>query len=122
MNREEIRPPRLQQHRVVSGSRSGLGLVLVLIALTVGGAALVKTLVKNKTHAIGRDQEAVERQIAALRQEIDALELDIKSVLTPKHLRERLMARRTMLEEIDQKKVVKIPAVPVAKAAEPGKP
>jgi hypothetical protein len=119
MKREEINSPR---HRQQAGgahrSQFGLGIVLMLIAVTVGGAALVKTLVKNKTHAMGRDQQAIERQIASLEQEIRALELNIKEVLVPKHLKDRLAAQRTQLKEIEKKNIVTIPAVPVAKVPE----
>src|SRR5215207_9484937 len=101
MKREEINMPRHRnQPHAAQSSQFGLGLVLMLIAVTVGGAALVKTLVKNKTHAMGRDQQAVERQIASLEQEIRALELNIKEVLAPKHLKDRLAVQRTQLKEI----------------------
>lgn len=120
MKREEINAPRNQrQPRGAHQSQFGLGIVLMLIAVTVGGAALTKTLVKNKTHAMGRDQQAVERQIASLEQEIRALELNIKEVLAPKHLKDRLAAQRTQLKEIEKKNIVTIPAVPVAKVPEP---
>lgn len=120
MKRDEINAPRRrQQVRGAHQSQFGLGVVLMLIAVTVGGAALVKTLVKNKTHAMGRDQQAVERQIASLEQEIRALELNIKEVLAPKHLKDRLAAQRTQLKEIEKKNIVTIPAVPVAKMPEP---
>ncbi|RBP48072.1 hypothetical protein DES53_101872 [Roseimicrobium gellanilyticum] len=120
MKREEINMPRRRNEpRTVQPSQFGLGIVLMFIAVTVGGAALAKTLVKNKTHAIGRDQQAVERQIASLQQEIRALELNIKEVLAPKHLKDRLAAQRTQLKEIEKKNIVTIPAVPVAKVPEP---
>lgn len=120
MKREDINLPRHRnQPRTAPPSQFGLGVVLMLIAVTVGGAALTKTLVKNKTHAMGRDQQAVERQIASLEQEIRALELNIKEVLAPKHLKDRLAAQRTQLKEIEQKNIVTIPAVPMAKVPEP---
>ncbi|HSI63023.1 MAG TPA: hypothetical protein VLE43_07885 [Candidatus Saccharimonadia bacterium] len=120
MKREEINAPRnRQQPRGADQSQFGLGIVLMLIAVTVGGAALTKTLVKNKTHAMGRDQQAVERQIASLEQEIRALELNIKEVLAPKHLKDRLAVQRTQLKEIEKKNIINIPAVPVAKVPEP---
>jgi G3E family GTPase len=120
MNREEMNMPRRRNEpRTVQPSQFGLGIVLMFIAVTVGGAALAKTLVKNKTHAIGRDQQAVERQIASLEQEIRALELNIKEVLAPKHLKERLATQRTQLKEIEKKNIVTIPPVPVARVPEP---
>lgn len=109
-------PPRATRDHT---ARSGVGLVLVFVAIVVGGAALLKTLVKNKTHAIGREQEATERQIAALEQEIRALKLDIKEVLAPKHLKDRLATNRTQLREIVKKDIIEIPAVPVAKVPTP---
>jgi TolA-binding protein len=116
MKREEINAPRNRTlPRDAHQSQFGLGIVLMLIAVTVGGAALTKTLVKNKTHAMGRDQQAVEHQIASLEQEIRALELNIKEVLAPKHLKDRLATQRTQLKEIEKKNIINIPAVPVAK-------
>ncbi len=118
MNQEDIRPQRPLKTRSARGARSGVGIVLVLVALSVGGAALVKTLVKNKTHAIGREQEAVERQIAALRREIHAVEGDIDAALATKHLQTRLITGRTLLvemDEVERKKIVHIPVLPVAK-------
>ncbi|QIF01355.1 hypothetical protein G5S37_07415 [Roseimicrobium sp. ORNL1] len=122
MKREEINMPRHRNQPRAAHAQSsqvGLGIVLMLIAVTVGGAALVKTLVKNKTHAIGRDQQAVERQIASLDQEIRALELSIKEVLAPKHLKDRLAAQRTQLKEIEKKNIINVPAVPMAKLPPP---
>ena len=45
--------------------RSGVGWLLVVIAIVVGASALLQTVTRNKTVAVGRQQAEVEREIAA---------------------------------------------------------
>lgn len=104
MNKNEIRPPRLHRRP----APSGLGWLIVVIVIVVGASALVHTLARNKTHSIGRQQAAMEREIAGLEEEMRALDIKIEEALSRKNLTDRLAARRTQLRDITPETMIRI--------------
>lgn len=92
--------------------RSGVGWLLVVIAIIVGAAALVHTVTRNKTVAVGRMQGEVEREIAALEQDLRALDMKIEEALSRKNLTERLASQRTQLRDITPADIVRLPPQP----------
>lgn len=104
MNSTEIRAPRQSPRR----SSSGLGFLLVVIALAVGASALAHILTKNKTHALGKQQGAVEREIVAMEQEVRDLNMKIEESLSRKNLTDRLIAQRSKLKVILPDNIIRI--------------
>ena len=107
MNEQELRPPRMKP-----APRSGLGWLLVVIVIIVGASALLHTVTRNKTVAIGRQQAEVEREIAAFDQSIRALNMKIEEALSRKNLADRLAVQRTKLRDITPEDIVPVPAAP----------
>lgn len=90
---------------------SGMGILFALLAIFVGAVGLVNILTKNKTYAIGRQQEKVEREIAALSQELRSLDMKIEEALSRDILKARLSTRGTKLKSIHPDNIVLIPPV-----------
>ncbi len=111
MNDKELRPPRVKP-----APRSGVGWLLVVIVLIVGASALLHTVTRNKTVAVGREQSEVEREIAMLDESIRELDMKIEEALSRKNLTDRLAAQRTKLRDITPEEIVLVPAVPAAPA------
>jgi cell division protein FtsL len=107
MNAQELRPPRMK-----AAPRSGLGWLLVVIAVVVGASALVHTVTRNKTVATGRRQAEVEREITALEQDMRSLEMKIEEALSRKNLTDRLATQRTKLRDITPEDIVRVPPAP----------
>jgi hypothetical protein len=107
MNDKELRPPRMKP-----APRSGVGWLLVVIVLIVGASALLHTVTRNKTVAVGREQAAVEREIAALDESMRGLEMKIEEALSRKILTDRLASQRTKLRDITPDDIVLLPAAP----------
>jgi cell division protein FtsL len=105
MKTQELRPPRMKP----MAPRSGVGWLLVVIAIFVGASALVQTVTRNKTVAVGRLQAGVEQEIAALDQEIRALDMKIEEALSRKNLTDRLAEQRTKLRDIRPDDIVRVP-------------
>jgi cell division protein FtsL len=110
MNAQELRPPRM---KAKSAPRSGVGWLLVVIAIIVGATALLHTVTRNKTVAVGRKQAEVEREIADLDREMRALDMKIEESLSRKHLTDKLAAQRTKLRDITPDDIVPLPPSPV---------
>lgn len=108
MNHQELRPPRMKP---ASRSR-GVGWLLVVIAIVLGVSALVHTVTRNKTVAVGRQQAEVEREIARLDESIRALEMKVEEALSRKNLTDRLAAQRTKLRDITPDDIVPVSAAP----------
>lgn len=108
MNPQELRPTR----QMKAAPRSGVGWLLVVIAIIVGASALVHTLTRNKTVAIGRMQGEVEREIAKLEQEMRTLDMKIEEALSRKNLTDRLATQRTQLRDITPAEIVRLPPPP----------
>lgn len=87
--------------------------MLVVIAIIVGGSALLHTVTRNKTVAVGRQQAEVEREIAEIDEAIRTLDMKIEEALSRKNLTERLATNRTKLRDITPDDIVPIPAEPV---------
>lgn len=104
MNTTEIRA----QRQSIGRSSSGLGFMIVIIALAVGAAALVHILTKNKTHALGKQQGLVEHEIVAMEQDVRDLSMKIEELLSRKNLTERLIAQRSKLKVILPENIVRI--------------
>jgi hypothetical protein len=106
MKDKELRPPRMKP-----ASRSGgVGWLLVVIAIILGASALLHTVTRNKTVAIGRQQADMEREIATLDVSIRAVEISIEEALSRKNLTDRLAAQRTKLRNITPDDIVPIQA------------
>jgi hypothetical protein len=86
--------------------------LLVVIAIILGASALLHTVTRNKTVAIGRQQAEMEREIAALDVSIRAVEMSIEEALSRKNLTDRLAAQRTKLRNITPDDIVPIHAAP----------
>lgn len=107
--------------------RSGVAFLLVVIAISVGTAALLHIFTKNRTYAIGRQQELVEREISGLEQEIRTLDMKVGEALSRKNLTDRLTSQRSRLKNIQPESIIKVPpapdhvpaAVPVAEPVTP---
>lgn len=112
MNKNEIRPPALQRK-----ARPGVAWLLVVIAMIIGGAAVMHALTRNKIHAIGRQQSLVEGEIAGFEDEVRTLEMKIEESLSRKNLTERLAARRTKLREISPESIIRISSTQEGAAA-----
>jgi cell division protein FtsL len=106
MKAQELRPPRMMK---TAAPRSGVGWLLVVIAIFVGASALVHTVTRNKTVAVGRQQAEVEREIVAYDQEMHALDMKIEEALSRKNLTDRLAAQRTKLRDIQPDDIVRVP-------------
>jgi hypothetical protein len=107
MNDKELRPPRMKPAR-----RSGVGWLLVVIAIVVGASALLHTVTRNKTVAVGRQQAEVEREIARLDESMRAIEMKIEEALSRKNLTDRLATQRTKLRDITPDDIVPVGATP----------
>lgn len=105
MNGTELRPPRMKP-----APRSGKGWLLVVIAIILGASALLQTVTRNKTIAVGRQQAEVERQIVELDENIRAVEMKIEESLSRKVLADRLASQRTKLRDITPDDIVPVPA------------
>jgi hypothetical protein len=105
MKDAELRPPRMKP-----APRSGVGWLLVVIAIILGSAALLQTVTRNKTVALGRQQAEVEREISALDDSIRAVDMKIEESLSRKVLADRLAAQRTKLRDITPDDIVPVPA------------
>jgi hypothetical protein len=90
--------------------RSGVGWLLVVIAIVVGASALLQTVTRNKTVAVGRQQAEVEREIAALNDSMRAVEMKIEESLSRKTLTDRLATQRTKLRDITPDDIVPVHA------------
>jgi hypothetical protein len=90
--------------------RSGVGWLLVVIAIVLGASALLQTVTRNKTVAVGRQQAEVEREIAGLDESIRAVEMKIEESLSRKVLADRLATQRTKLRDITPDDIVTVPA------------
>ncbi len=104
MNTTEIRAPK----RSAGWSNSGLGFLLVVIAFAVGASALFYILIKNKTHALGKQQSLVEHEITKMEQDIRGLNMKIEELLSRKNLTDRLIAQRSKLKAILPENIVRI--------------
>lgn len=82
--------------------------LLVVIAFAVGAAGLAHILTKNKTHALGKQQGVVEREIIAMEQEARDLNMKIEESLSRKNLTERLIAQRSKLKVILPDNIIRI--------------
>jgi hypothetical protein len=91
--------------------RSGVGWLLVVIAIVLGASALLQTVTRNKTVAVGRQQAEVEREIAELDESIRAVEMKIEESLSRKVLADRLATQRTKLRDITPDDIVPVPAL-----------
>ena len=89
-------------------SRSVLGFLMLCVVAFCGALGLVHILVKNKTHAIGRQQEAVEREIAELERQMRSLDMKIEESLSRKVLTDRLVSQRSTLKTILPQNVVRM--------------
>lgn len=107
MNAQELRPPRMK-----AAPRSGVGWLLVVIAIIVGASALVHTVTRNKTVGVGRLQADVEREIAALERDMQELDMKIEEALSRKNLTDRLATQRTQLRDITPEDIVRVPPPP----------
>src|SRR3954447_25444208 len=105
MNHKELRPPRMQ---APPRSAGGVGWLLVVIAVILGASALLYTVTRNKTVAVGRQQAEVEREIATLQSNMRAIDLKIEEALSRKNLSDRLAAQRTKLRDITREDVVPV--------------
>src|SRR6476469_3427800 len=101
MKDAELRPPRMKP-----APRSGVGWLLVVIAIVLGASALLQTVTRNKTVAVGRQQAEVEREIAQLDESIRAVEMKIEESLSRKVLADRLATQRTKLRDITPDDIV----------------
>ena len=69
MNEQELRPPRM---KAAAAPRTGVGWLLVVITIIVGATALLHTVTRNKTVAVGRPgdkcpkNEEIERSLQKL--------------------------------------------------------
>lgn len=104
MNHKELRPPRTQ-----AAPRSGVGWLLVVIAIILGASALLHTVTRNKTVAVGRQQAEVERELAALDETMRALDMKIEESLSRKSLADRLATQRTKLRDITPGDIIVVP-------------
>jgi TolA-binding protein len=87
--------------------------LLVVIAISVGTAALVYIFTKNQTYALGRQQTAVEREIVELEEEIRSLNMKVGEALSRKNLTDRLTSQRSKLKNIQPGSIIKVtPAAP----------
>lgn len=112
MKEPEIALPR---HRPPPPPRSGVAFLLVVIAISVGAAALVYIFTKNQTHALGRQQTAVEREITELEEEIRSLNMKVGEALSRKNLTDRLTSQRSKLKNIQPGSIIKVtPPAPEA--------
>jgi hypothetical protein len=98
--------------------RSALGILVLLLVVMVGGVGLTHILVRNKTHAIGRQQTAVEQEMAALEEKMRSLEMKIEEALTRKNLTDRLIQNRTMLKAILPENIVRVESMDPMKEGE----
>jgi hypothetical protein len=108
MKDKELRAPRLQP----APRSGGTGWLLVVIAIILGAAALLHTVTRNKTVALGRQQAEVEREIAALEESMSGTEISIEEALSRKNLTDRLAAQRTKLRDITPDDIVTVPPAP----------
>ena len=119
MKEPEISLPR---HRAIP-RRSGVAFLLVVIALSLGGAALMHIFTKNRTYAIGRQQELMESEISALEQEIRTLDMKVGEALSRKNLTDRLTSQRSKLKNILPTSIIKVaPEAPVAPSVDTESP
>ena len=94
--------------------RSALGVMILLMLVMVGGMGLTHILVRNKTHAIGRQQTAVEKEMGQLQGQMRSLEMKIEESLTRKNLTDRLIQNRTMLKAILPENIVRVETEPAS--------
>ena len=94
------------------GRRSGMVLLVCVIGLWVTGIGLAYVLTKNRIHALGRDQRQVEKEIAAVQQEMRGQNLQIEEALSRKTLMEKLSAHRSKLKAIVPDKIVRLSVTP----------
>lgn len=113
MKEPEISLPRNR----ATPRRSGVAFLLVVIAISVGGAALLHIFTKNRTYAIGRQQEMMEREISALEQEIRTLDMKVGEALSRKNLTDRLTSQRSKLKNIQPGSIIKVPPEPISAPA-----
>ncbi len=104
MSNKIINAPRRRER----GPRSGLGYLVLALTVFLGVLALVHILVKNKTHAIGREQKVVELEIAALTAKARTLDVSIEEALSRKNITDKLIARRSKLKAILPENVVRL--------------
>jgi len=90
--------------------RSPLGYLFVIIAFVVGSVGLVHILTKNKTHALGRQQRAVEMEIATIQHDTRTLNMKIEEALSRKNLTDRLTSQRSKLKAISPENIIRISA------------
>lgn len=92
--------------------RSALGVLVLLTAGVLGATGLTHILVRNKTHAIGREQTTLEREMTQLQDQIRSLEMKIEEELTRKNLTNRLIQNRTLLKAILPENIVRVQTNP----------
>ena len=107
-----MKQKELLSHRPRRFQPAGLGWLIVVIVLIVGACGVVHVQTRNKIHALGRQQSEVEREIAALEQEIRGLEMRVEESLSRKNLTDRLAAQRTQLRAITPETLVSMPPSP----------
>jgi len=106
MKSQEIRANRQR----VTHSRSPMGLLFIVIAFVVGSVGLVHILTKNKTHALGRQQRIVAREIETIQKDIRSLNMKIDEALSRKNLTDRLTSQRSKLKAIAPENIIRISA------------
>ena len=84
----------------------------MVIVLIVGACGVVHVQTRNRIHGLGRQQSAVEREIAGLEQEIRGLEMRVEEALSRKNLTDRLAGQRTQLRAINPETLVALPPTP----------
>jgi hypothetical protein len=92
--------------------RSGMVALVCVIFLWFAAIGLFYVLTKNRIHALGGDQRQVEKEIAALQQEMRAQNLQIEEALSRKNLMEKLSMHRSKLKAIRPDSIVRLTVNP----------
>lgn len=109
MNYREIRPPRNRTARpTVARPRSILGILVLVLAVMVGGLGLTHILVRNKIHAVGRQQTSMEREMVALEEQMRDINMKIEESLSRKNLTDRLISNRSKLKSILPENIIRM--------------
>ncbi|TLD68995.1 hypothetical protein FEM03_20250 [Phragmitibacter flavus] len=108
MKYSEIRAYKSPAPAPARHPRSALGILILLLVVMIGGVGLTHILVRNKTHAIGRQQTAVEQEMRSLEEKMRSLDMKIEESLTRKNLTDRLIQNRTMLKSILPENIVRV--------------
>lgn len=92
----------------VRRSRPGLGMLILLLVMAVGAGGLTHILVRNRTHAVGRQQAVVEQEMRELDEKMRSLNIRIEEQLSRKNLTDRLIQNRTKLKSILPENIVRV--------------